>query len=77
MLLNWVTDIRQQCIDANVAFFFKQWGGVQKKRNGRELEGRTWDQMPGDNVRSAALSLMNGIKENDKRTARDYLRAFS
>jgi protein gp37 len=46
MRIDWVTSIRQQCQDANVAFFFKQWGGVQKKRNGRELEGRTWDEMP-------------------------------
>jgi protein gp37 len=46
MLLNWVTDIRQQCLDADVAFFFKQWGGVQKKKAGRTLEGRTWDEMP-------------------------------
>ena len=46
MLINWVTSIQQQCADANVAFFFKQWGGVQKKRNGRVLEGRTWDEMP-------------------------------
>ncbi len=46
MLVNWVTNIREQCIAANVAFFFKQWGGVQKKRHGRELEGRTWDEMP-------------------------------
>lgn len=42
----WVSDIRDQCQDAKVAFFFKQWGGVFKKRTGRELEGRTWDQMP-------------------------------
>ncbi|MHB8646183.1 MAG: DUF5131 family protein [Thermomicrobiales bacterium] len=42
----WVTDIRDQCGQAGVAFFFKQWGGVQKKRTGRELEGRTWDDMP-------------------------------
>ena len=42
----WVTDIRNQCLRANVAFFFKQWGGVFKKRTGRELEGRTWDQKP-------------------------------
>jgi protein gp37 len=42
----WVTDIRDQCVDAGVAFFFKQWGGVQKKKTGRELEGRTWNQMP-------------------------------
>jgi len=43
---NWVTSIRNQCLDAGVAFFFKQWGGVHKKRHGRELEGRTWDQLP-------------------------------
>lgn len=42
----WVLEIRNQCIRADVAFFFKQWGGVQKKRTGRILEGRTWDQMP-------------------------------
>lgn len=42
----WVTDIRDQCLDAGVAFFFKQWGGVQKKKAGRELEGRTWDEKP-------------------------------
>jgi protein gp37 len=42
----WVSDIRNQCVRAGVAFFFKQWGGVQKKRHGRELEGRTWDEMP-------------------------------
>ena len=43
----WLTDIRDQCVDAGVAFFFKQWGGRTPKANGRELEGRTWDQMPG------------------------------
>ncbi|HWO01287.1 MAG TPA: phage Gp37/Gp68 family protein, partial [Blastocatellia bacterium] len=43
---NWVTSIRDQCVHANVPFFFKQWGGVWKKKFGRELEGRTWDQMP-------------------------------
>jgi protein gp37 len=42
----WVTDIRDQCLEADVPFFFKQWGGVVKSRNGRSLEGRTWDQMP-------------------------------
>ena len=42
----WVTDIRDQCGAAGVAFFFKQWGGAQKKRTGRILEGRTWDEMP-------------------------------
>ena len=42
----WVTDIRDQCAGAGVAFFFKQWGGVQKKKTGRVLEGRTWDEKP-------------------------------
>ena len=42
----WVLDLRDQCLEANVAFFFKQWGGVQKKKAGRLLEKRTWDQMP-------------------------------
>jgi protein gp37 len=42
----WVRDIRDQCLNQDVPFFFKQWGGVFKKRNGRLLDGRTWDQMP-------------------------------
>lgn len=42
----WVLEIRDQCANARVPFFFKQWGGVRKKANGRELEGRTWDQVP-------------------------------
>ncbi len=42
----WVTDIRRQCRAAKTAFFFKQWGGVNKKRSGRELDGRTYDEMP-------------------------------
>lgn len=42
----WVRDIRDQCIDEGVPFFFKQWGGVRKKQNGRVLDGRTWSEMP-------------------------------
>ncbi|MCK1314009.1 MULTISPECIES: phage Gp37/Gp68 family protein [unclassified Bradyrhizobium] len=42
----WVRSIRDQCVDAGVAFHFKQWGGVQKKQTGRVLDGRTWDQLP-------------------------------
>jgi protein gp37 len=42
----WAHALRDACLDAGVPFFFKQWGGVQKKRAGRLLEGRTWDQMP-------------------------------
>jgi protein gp37 len=43
---SWVADIRNQCQVAGVSFFFKQWGGVFKKRTGRQLDGRTWDEMP-------------------------------
>ena len=43
---DWVTGLRDQCLRAGVRFFFKQWGGVIKKRTGRELEGRTWDEKP-------------------------------
>jgi protein gp37 len=42
----WVTDLRDQCSRAAVAFFFKQWGGKNKKKAGRTLQGRTWDEMP-------------------------------
>ncbi len=42
----WVTAIRDQCVDAGVAFFFKQWGGRTPKAGGRELDGRTWDELP-------------------------------
>lgn len=47
MKAEWVRDIRDQCVAAGVPFFFKQWGGVWKKRAGRVLDGRTWDEMPG------------------------------
>jgi protein gp37 len=43
---DWVREIRDQCVTAKVAFFFKQWGGRNKKTTGRSLEGRTWDQFP-------------------------------
>ena len=42
----WVLEIRDQCLAARVPFFFKQWGGTRKKKAGRELDGRTWDEMP-------------------------------
>jgi protein gp37 len=42
----WVNALRDQCRKANVPFFFKQWGGRNKKQAGRILDGRTWDQMP-------------------------------
>lgn len=44
--VDWVRDLRDQCVEAEVAFFFKQWGGRRPKSGGRELDGRTWDEMP-------------------------------
>ena len=43
---SWVWDIKQQCDQQGVAFFFKQWGGTNKKKAGRDLGGRTYDAMP-------------------------------
>lgn len=42
----WVTEIRDRCLVYSVPFFFKQWGGTRKKKAGRDLEGRTWDEVP-------------------------------
>ncbi len=42
----WVRSIRDQCRDRGVPFFFKQWGGFQKSKHGRDLDGRTWDALP-------------------------------
>lgn len=46
MQTKWVRDIRDQCLTADVPFFFKQWGGRTPKQNGRELDGRLWDGYP-------------------------------
>jgi len=46
MKAEWVRAVREQCAAAGVAFFFKQWGGVNKKLTGRKLDGRTWDEFP-------------------------------
>jgi len=46
MQREWVISVRRQCRQQNVPFFFKQWGGVRKSKNGRILDGRTYDEMP-------------------------------
>lgn len=45
----WVREVRDQCIEQGVAFFFKQWGGLRPKSNGRELDGREWSEFPPQN----------------------------
>jgi protein gp37 len=44
--LEWLRDIRDQCVEQKVAFFFKQWGGIRPKTGGRELDGREWSEFP-------------------------------
>ena len=50
MCEEWVLEIRNICEQHDVPFFFKQWGGVNKKKTGRVLEGRTYSQMPQSQV---------------------------
>lgn len=54
----WVKDIQRQCQEDRVPFFFKQWGGVQKKKNGRLLDGKTWDGMPKSYQPNPPVSLL-------------------
>jgi protein gp37 len=51
MAREWVLDIRDQCQDACIPFFFKQWGGVRRSAAGRLLEGKVWEEMPACGVR--------------------------
>jgi len=64
MEADWVRTIRDRCVDRGVPFFFKQWGGVNKKAAGRELDGRTWDELP-FGIRTVE------IKESDERQPAD------
>ena len=46
MQIEWVREVREQCLEQGVAFFFKQWGGIRPKTGGRELDGQEWNEMP-------------------------------
>ena len=54
MKKEWVMDIKAQCKKEDVAFFFKQWGGTNKKKSGRELNGKTYNEMP--DIQTAAMT---------------------
>lgn len=56
METKWVREIRKQCLAQGVPFFFKQWGGVQKKRNGRVLDGRTWNELPTTRIQDSFMA---------------------
>lgn len=60
MKKEWVMQIKEQCYKQNVPFFFKQWGGINKKKTGRLLEGRTWDERP-----MKSVNLGKEIKHNN------------
>jgi protein gp37 len=72
MAEEWVVDILRQCESAAVPFFFKQWGGVNKKKTGRMLLGRTWDEMPPRPIpRLAPADTTNpGLSEPDMASCR-------
>jgi protein gp37 len=60
MEAHWVRQIRDKCRAHDVAFFFKQWGGLNKKKSGRILDGRTWDEMPFNPMKSG--SDLHGVR---------------
>jgi protein gp37 len=57
MEAEWAMEIRERCVAAGVPFFFKQWGGFNKKKAGRLLDGRTWDEMPGEGDRASVYAV--------------------
>jgi protein gp37 len=56
----WVRQISERCEEAGVAFFFKQWGGVNKKAAGRLLDGKKYDEMPAPRLRQKSPVLPLG-----------------
>jgi len=64
---SWVRQIRDRCVAQSVPFFFKQWGGTNKKKSGRELDGREWNEMP---VNELAFGAQNNERQPPNRVAR-------
>lgn len=60
---DWAAEIRDRCIRYGVPFFFKQWGGVNKKRTGRLLQERTWDEMPGSFGSEGSMHVQSAATE--------------
>jgi protein gp37 len=65
----WVRSIRDQCVEARVPFHFKQWGGVQKKKTGRLLDGRTWDEFPATKREKAVVRRDSPKKRRSRQPA--------
>ena len=64
----WVLDLRDQCREQNVKFFFKQWGGKNKKKTGRLLEGLEYNEMP---TEEAQMLINNKIEQNRLKFAKE------
>ncbi len=60
MKVEWVREVRDQCVSVGVPFFFKQWGGLRPKSGGRELDGREWNDFP---------KIMNAVRRDGKITS--------
>ena len=56
MRAEWVLDLKKQCTKNKIAFFFKQWGGTNKKKTGRKLNGRTYDSLPKKRIHPSSVS---------------------
>lgn len=69
MAADWVRGIRDRCVAEGVPFFFKQWGGTWKNRNGRILDGRTWDEMPNPVLRQPR----GGVSDSTLKESGDHL----
>ena len=64
MQIEWIRSIFRQCRKSRVPFFFKQWGGVRKHVTGRELNGRTYDEMPRLSITARTRARHNGLQHN-------------
>jgi protein gp37 len=65
MKKHWVADVRDKCLAVDVPFFFKQWGGVNKKKTGRLLDNKLWNQIPAVNLMSTKQWSLDGFEESD------------
>lgn len=74
---DWARSIRDECLFAGVPFFFKQWGGKTSKAGGRELDGRTWDQMPHTCLDSHEPRHLSGDQDRPSRQIRSGVSALA
>lgn len=70
MNLEWAREVRDQCVDQSVAFFFKQWGGPRPKSGGRELDGLEWNEYPGRSHKGRKLLVRKAIQTLDEKGRR-------